>query len=105
MALNAVVLPAPLGPMTLVIEPGRTANDTPSSAVTPPKLTARSLTARVIGAESVSPERTEGGPRKTRRFEGRSRVGGRTRGGRAAARRRASATATTRPDAAPRAAQ
>src|SRR3989442_10592480 len=104
MALNAVVLPAPFGPMTLVIDPGRTANDTPSRAVPPPKLTARSLTERVIGAGPVSPEPIGGGPRKTRLFEARSRAAGRTRAGRGAARRRASATATTRPRAGPRAA-
>src|SRR6266850_2510569 len=95
MALNAVVLPAPVGSMFLFIEPAPTENDTPSRAVTPPKLTARSLTARVIGIE--------GGLRRTRRFEGRCRAAGRTRAESGAARTPASATATTRPGAAPRA--
>src|SRR3972149_4517397 len=55
MALNAVVLPAPFGPMTLVIVPGRTANETPPSALTPPNLTARSLTARPPACSIISP--------------------------------------------------
>jgi hypothetical protein len=42
MTLKAVVLPAPLGPIKLVIAPGFTSNDTPASALTPPNCTARS---------------------------------------------------------------
>ena len=65
-ALNAVVLPAPFGPMTLVIEPGRTSKDTLSSAVTPPNRTARSLTASIMVTGPVKPDRPERGPRSTR---------------------------------------
>src|SRR6185369_7077800 len=34
--LNTVVLPAPFGPMSAVIEPSVTPNDAPSTAATPP---------------------------------------------------------------------
>jgi hypothetical protein len=37
MVLNSEVLPAPLGPITAVIEPGCTSKPTPVSAFTPPK--------------------------------------------------------------------
>src|SRR3990172_7142396 len=53
MALNAVVLPAPFGPITLVIVPGRTANETPPRALTPPNLTARSFTASPPAASII----------------------------------------------------
>src|SRR5438552_87284 len=92
-ALKAVVFPAPFGPITLVIVPGWTSKDTPASAATPPKLTARSRMVRVMTRAG------SGG----RRWRGRCRAGGRRRGGRAGRRRRASATATTPRRAAPRA--
>src|SRR6266852_5488555 len=47
MALNAVVLPAPLGPMRLVIVPGCTLKDTPASARTPPNSTWRFSTTSI----------------------------------------------------------
>ena len=49
--LNAVVLPAPFGPITLVMVPGRTSKETPSSAATPPNLTATSRTASIRSAD------------------------------------------------------
>ena len=36
MVLNSDVLPAPLGPMTVVMDPGATRKPTPLSALTPP---------------------------------------------------------------------
>ena len=36
MVLNSEVLPAPFGPMTVVMEPGATRKPTPVSALTPP---------------------------------------------------------------------
>src|SRR2546426_896431 len=84
-ALKAVVFPAPFGPITLVIVPGWTSKDTPASAATPPKLTARSRMVRVMTRAG------SGG----RRWRGRCRAGGRRRGGRAGRRRRASPPATT----------
>src|SRR5436305_1272264 len=47
MALNAVVLPAPLGPIRLVIVPGCTLKDTPASARTPPNSTWRFSTTSI----------------------------------------------------------
>jgi hypothetical protein len=35
--LNAVVLPAPFGPIRPTVSPGSTSNETPSSATMPPK--------------------------------------------------------------------
>ena len=46
MALNSVVLPAPFDPMTPVIFPASTSNETPSTARTPPKITLASETFR-----------------------------------------------------------
>ena len=46
MALNNVVLPAPLDPMTPVTFPASTSNETPSTARTPPKITLASVTVR-----------------------------------------------------------
>ena len=43
MTLNAVVFPAPFGPISPEICPSSTSNDTPSSATMPPK---RSVTSR-----------------------------------------------------------
>src|SRR5205823_1722842 len=37
MTLNAVVLPAPFGPISPTISPSRASNETRSSATTPPK--------------------------------------------------------------------
>jgi hypothetical protein len=42
-ALNNVVFPAPLGPMTAHVSPDWTVIDRPSSAVIPPKRIVRSL--------------------------------------------------------------
>src|ERR1019366_4882357 len=47
MALNSVVLPAPLGPMMPSTSPLQTSSETPSRAVTPSKDTVISLTHRV----------------------------------------------------------
>src|SRR5687768_2320724 len=46
MVLNSEVLPAPLGPITAVMEPGMTSSVTPVSAFTPPKARVRSRTCR-----------------------------------------------------------
>src|SRR5881398_1411728 len=48
MALNAVVFPAPFGPIRLVIVPGCTRNEIPASAMTPPNSTRRSDTSSII---------------------------------------------------------
>ncbi len=45
MQLNSVVLPDPLGPIRPQISPRPTSNDTPFSAITPPK---RSMTLRTL---------------------------------------------------------
>src|SRR5918994_6277079 len=51
MTLNAVVLPAPFGPIRPEIWPSSTENDTPSSATIPPKRRVTSRTSsRAIGA-------------------------------------------------------
>jgi len=46
MTLNAVVLPAPFGPMSPEICPSSTSNETPSSATMPPKRRVTSRTSR-----------------------------------------------------------
>src|SRR5205807_3796985 len=46
MQLNAVVFPAPLGPMMLRISRGRTVNDTSATATSPPKRMVRASTPR-----------------------------------------------------------
>ena len=51
--LKSVVLPAPLGPMSPAIVPGRTANEIRSSAVMPPK--------RTVTPETSSKAADEGG--------------------------------------------
>src|SRR5687767_13504186 len=61
MALKAVVLPAPLGPMRLVIEGGRTTNDTPARAVTPPNDTWRSSTTSISARRGAGPHRPRAG--------------------------------------------
>src|SRR6266480_3178651 len=45
--LNAVVLPAPFGPISAVIEPRSTSNVAPSTAATPPKCFASPSTSRI----------------------------------------------------------
>src|SRR5712664_2153921 len=59
MALNAVVLPAPLGPMRLVIVPGRTLNDTPASATTPPNATRRFSTTSMLASSQRRERRND----------------------------------------------
>src|SRR5207248_643559 len=51
-ALNVVVLPAPLGPMSPVTVPPSARNDTLSTATSPPKRTVRSAISRA-GASAV----------------------------------------------------
>src|SRR5882762_10342223 len=48
--LNTVVLPAPFGPMSAVIEPRATSNVAPSTARSPPKDLTRSRTAKMVSA-------------------------------------------------------
>ena len=52
MVLNNEVLPAPLGPITAVIEPGCTSKPTPLSAFTPPKASVSAST-RSTGAAAL----------------------------------------------------
>ena len=47
---SSVVLPAPFGPMTLVMAPGRAVKPTPSTAFNPPKATESPLTSSAAGA-------------------------------------------------------
>jgi hypothetical protein len=47
MVLNSEVLPAPLGPMTAVIDLGATAKLTPLMALTPPNASVTSSTCRI----------------------------------------------------------
>ena len=51
---KTVVLPAPLGPITPRISPRRTSKSTPSTATTPPKCRARSVTTRAGASARVS---------------------------------------------------
>src|SRR5438128_3638706 len=77
MALNAVVLPAPFGPMRLVIVPGCTRTEIPASATTPPHSTRRSSTistlwacgaTRLLERATLGPNRSRG-PRYNRRHD------------------------------------
>src|SRR3712207_841705 len=55
--LKSVVLPAPLGPISAVIEPRRTSSVAPSTALTPPKRLTTSSTSRMrspAGAAAAS---------------------------------------------------
>ena len=54
MTLNAVVLPAPFGPISPEICPASTSNDTPSRATMPPKRSVMSLTDSNV---ATAPER------------------------------------------------
>ena len=58
--LNSVVLPAPFGPITPNTSPAFTANETPSTAVTPPKRRVSPLTSR---AAVTRPPRVQAGGR------------------------------------------
>src|SRR5262249_12329711 len=66
-ALKAVVFPAPLGPMRLVIVPRWTRNAIPASAITPRNSTGRSETPSIIGATSHFRQATLGSSRSPRR--------------------------------------
>src|SRR5580704_2946745 len=57
MTLNSVVLPAPFGPITPTTSPLASDSDTDSSAVSPPKATVTSWTARPSASVSVPPGR------------------------------------------------
>src|SRR5579859_6484983 len=48
--LNSVVLPAPFGPISAVIDPRSTSKVAPSTALRPPKLLTRSRTAKIGSA-------------------------------------------------------
>src|ERR671910_427116 len=54
MTSNRVVFPAPFGPMKPRISPGRTSNDTPSSARTPPNRRATSRTSSTGGPSATA---------------------------------------------------
>ena len=55
MALNSVVLPAPLGPIRLVTFPGSRSRSASSTAVTPPKRFVTAHTRRIGAAAVVAP--------------------------------------------------
>src|SRR5918993_506661 len=59
MMLNKVVLPAPFGPIMAKISAGRTENDTPSTALTPPNSMPRSR-----ASSMSSPPGEQGGKRR-----------------------------------------
>src|SRR5579864_6876794 len=64
--LNSVVLPAPFGPISPTISPSRTANETPSTARSPPKVRERPATSST--AEPAQ-QRIEDAVREIRRHE------------------------------------
>ena len=47
---NKVLLPAPFAPITVVIFDSCAVKETPSSAITEPKLVTRSLTSSIVGS-------------------------------------------------------
>ena len=68
--LKSVVLPAPLAPMTPIVSPAETENETPASAVRPPKRLPRSRTSSNGAAALVLTRDGRGAPARCRRCRG-----------------------------------